>query len=285
MPQLSDCDSFASSFDWAHRTPFESGSFHMNQSFRQPLERSFLRLGVANPLQNRVLAVALVAFVFAPAPNASAQYSPLPYSNYNWNNYTGMMNYNYDYSRYGLPGVGVSPWDPILQAQLNLGLKTARYNMYTAWASQAAGVANLYNQMAIAQAQQNAQNNQTMQPRYDMRNRLLRPAPPANPVPKPLPRNTVLKVNGDIIWPSPPPSSDTLDKNRFAAEAAIRVAVKEFEANGKASIQSVAEAKSQLFAYGKPMLEQLARSNRAEAQKMLTFFISLEHVLDELAGE
>jgi hypothetical protein len=285
MPQPSDCDSFASSFDSAHRISLEFGSFTMNRCSRLPADRPLFLLGRRHPLDAFVIAAALGAFVLTLAPAASAQYSPLPYSNYNWNDYSGMMNYNYDYSRFGLPGVGVSPWDPILQAQLNLGLKQARYNMYTAWANQAAGVANLYNQQAIAQAQQNAQNDQTMQPRYDMRNRLLRPAPPAQPVPKPLPRNKVLKVNGDIIWPSPPPSSDTLDKNRFAAEAAVRVAVKEFEANGKASVQSVAEAKSQLFAYGKPVLEQLARSNRAEAQNLLTFFISLEHVLDELAGE
>jgi hypothetical protein len=232
-----------------------------------------------------VIVAATFAFALAMGPAAFAQYSPLPYSNYNWNDYTGMMNYNYDYSRYGLPGVGVSPWDPILQAQLNLGLKTARYNMYTAWANQAAGVANLYNQQAIAQAQQNAQTQQTMQSRYDVRNRLLRPAQPATPLPKALPRNKVLKENGDIIWPSPPASSDTLDKNRFAAEAAVRVAVKEYESIGKASIQSVAEAKSQLFAYGKPVLQQLAGANRGEAEKLLTFFVSLEHVLDELAGE
>jgi hypothetical protein len=245
--------------------------------FRAALDRNWF--------PRRLLFVASAAFAFAAGGTASAQYSPLPYSNYNWNDYTGMMNYNYDYSRYGLPGVGVSPWDPILQAQLNIGLKTARYNMYTAWANQAAGIANLYNQQAIAQAQRNAQADQTMEPRYDVRNRMLRPAQPVAEVPKPLPRNKVLKSDGEVIWPSAPPSSDTLDKNRFAAEAAIRVAVKEFESNGKASIQSVSEAKSQLFAYGKPALQQLVRANRGEAEKLLTFFVSLEHVLDELTGE
>lgn len=235
------------------------------------------------PAGSLVLAISAVLFL-AIVPEASAQYSPLPYSDYNWNDYSGMMNYNYDYSRYGLPGVGVSPWDPIVQAQLNLGMMTAQYNMYNAWANQAAGIANLYNQQAIAQAQQNAQAEQAMHARYDVRNKVPRPAQPATQVPKPLPKNKVLKANGDVIWPSQPPSSETLDKNRFAAEAAIRVAVKEFEANGRASVQSVAEAKSQLFAYGKPMLQQLARANRGEAQKMLNFFISLEHVLDELAS-
>ena len=77
----------------------------------------------------------------------------------------------------------------------------------------------------------------------------------------------------------------TLDKSRSAAEAAIRVAVKEFEASGKASIQSVAEAKSQLLAYGKPALEQLVRANREEAKKLLKFLASLEQELNSLAGE
>jgi hypothetical protein len=100
-----------------------------------------------------------------------------------------------------------------------------------------------------------------------------------------LPRNEVLDKDGQVLWPSSLPSSETLDKAKAAAEAAIRVAVKEFEANGRASIQSVAEAKSQLFAYGKPALAQLVRANHDEAKKLLRFLASLEHVLDGLAGE
>ena len=65
------------------------------------------------------------------------------------------------------PGVGVSPWNPIVQAQLNLGLRTARYNMYSAWADQANAAANLYYQQAVAQSIQNEQ--QAMQARYDVR--------------------------------------------------------------------------------------------------------------------
>ena len=55
---------------------------------------------------------------YQPSPNY--QYGPIdPYG----------INYNYDYMRYGPPGVGVSPWNPIVQAQLNLGMRTARYNL------------------------------------------------------------------------------------------------------------------------------------------------------------
>jgi hypothetical protein len=232
-------------------------------------------------------AVAAAFLVLGAGRQGSAQSTPLPYSNYNWNNYTGMMNYNYDYSRYGLPGVGVSPFDPIVQAQLNLGLRTARYNMYNAWANQAAGAANLYNQQAIAQAMKNAQQQQqAVPPRYDVRQRVPRPVPPAEtPAPKLLPRNEVLQSDGQVLWPSSASTSGELGQKRAAAEAAIRVAVKEFEASGKATIQSVAEAKSLLFAYGKPALEATASKSRATTRNLLKFFKSLEQVLDSLAGE
>jgi len=208
-----------------------------------------------------------------------------PYSNYNWNSYNGLPYYNPGYAQYGLPGIGVSPWDPIVQAQLNLGLRTARYNMYSSWADRSNAAANLYYQQAMAQAIKNRQQELALQPRYDVRQRVPRPVSPADTrTPKPLPRNEVLKNDGEVLWPSVAPSSATLDKSKAAAEAAIRVAVKEFEANRKASIQSVAEAKSQLVAYGKPALEQLVRSSRDDAKQLLTFLASLERVLDTLAG-
>jgi hypothetical protein len=236
----------------------------------------------------RTIAVALsaIAFVLGTTGRAAAQSTAGPYSNYNWNTYYGMPYYNPGYAQYGFPGVGVSPWNPIVQAQLNLGLKTARYNMYSSWADQSNAAANLYYQQAMAQAIQNQQAQQALQPRYDVRTRAPRPVPPAEPsTPKSLPKSEVLGSDGRVLWPAAAPSSETLDKSKAAAEAAIRVAVKEFEGGGKATIQSVAEAKSMLFAFGKPALEQLARANREEAKKLLKFFASLEQVLNSLAGE
>jgi hypothetical protein len=217
---------------------------------------------------------------------ARAQSAAGPYPNYNWNAYYGMPYYNPGYAQYGYPGVGVSPWDPIVQAQLNLGLKTARYNMYSSWADQSNAAANLYYQQAMAQAIRNQQAQQTLQPRYDVRTREPRPvSDAATKTPKMLPKNEVLGSDGRVLWPASIPSSEELDKAKAAAEAAIRVAVKEFEANGKATVQSVAEAKSLLFAYGKPALQQLARANREDARKLLKFLASLEQVLNSLAGE
>lgn len=232
------------------------------------------------------LAVATGCLVFGWDRAGAAQTTAGPYSNYNYNSYPGPIYYNQGYAQYGLPGVGVSPWDPIVQAQLNLGMRTARYNMYSSWADQSNAAANLYYQQAVAQSIKNEQQQQAMQPRYDVRLRTPRPAQASESnEPKLLPRNNLLKSDGAVIWPETAPSSNMLDKSRSAAEAAIRVAVKEFEADGKASTQSVAEAKSQLFAYGKPALQQLVRTDRDDAKKLLKFLASLEHMLDGLAGE
>jgi hypothetical protein len=244
------------------------------------------RFRVTPHTSRAAVALAIAALTLGTSEEARAQSTAGPYSNYNWNTYYGMPYYNPGYGQYGFPGVGVSPWNPIVQQQLNLGLKTARFNMYSAWADQSNAAANLYYQQAMAQAIQNQQAQQALQPRYDVRTRAPKPVPPdESSTPKSLPKNEVLGSDGRVLWPAPIPSSETLDKSKAAAEGAIRVAVKEFEGSGKATIQSVGEAKSLLFAFGKPALEQLARANREEAKKLLRFFASLEQVLNSLAGE
>jgi hypothetical protein len=217
---------------------------------------------------------------------SQTQALPGPYTSYNANQYAGPIYYNPGYAQYGLPGVGVSPWNPIVQAQLNLGMRTARYNMYSAWADQSNAAANLFYQQAVAQQLQNQQHLQAMHTRYDVQTRAPRPISNVNPEAKKLlAKGDVLKSSGEVAWPTNIPTSESLDKSRSAAEAAIRVAVKEFEADGKASIQSVAEAKSELLDFGKPALEQLVHENRWEANKLLKFLASLETALNSLAGE
>jgi hypothetical protein len=239
--------------------------------------------------------LAAICLLACTAREVPAQNTPGPNSNYNWNysgpqnynwGYSGMPYYNPTYAQYGIPGVGVSPWDPIVQAQLNLGMKTARYQMYDAWANQMNAAANLYNQQAIAQAMQNAQHQNAVPPRYDVRQRVPRVAPASDQrAPRLLARNEVLKDNGDVLWPDSAPTEGAFGPTRTSAEAAIKEAFKEYQANGRASIQSVAEAKSMLFAYGKPVLEESVQSGRAQARRLLTFFTSLERVLNSLAGE
>jgi hypothetical protein len=202
-----------------------------------------------------------------------------------YGSYGGVLSYNPTYSQYGLPGVGVSPWNPIVQAQLNLGMKTARYQMYSGWANQSNAAANLFYQQALAQQQRNSQQSMAVPPRYDVRQRVPRPVSSSTDAPKMLPKNAVLRGDGAVIWPATVPTDAKLEPSKAAAEAAIRVAVKEYEADGKASIQSVSEAKSLLFAYGKPTLEQASWSSRTTGRKLLDFFRSLEQTLDKLADE
>jgi hypothetical protein len=210
-----------------------------------------------------------------------------PYQNYNANQYAGPIYYNPGYAQYGLPGVGVSPWNPIVQAQLNLGMRTARFNMYSAWADWANAGANLYYQQAVNQQIQNSRLMQApIEPKYDVATRTPRMATqPKEEAKKVLSRSDVLKPDGQVIWPEFAPSNSELDKARSAADAAIRIAVKDFETTGKASIASVAEAKSQLIAYGVPALSQLNKANHEEAKTMLKFLSDLERVLNSLAGE
>ena len=112
---------------------------------------------------------ALAIALFSGTSRAQLPYQATP--NYNWGAGDPYgINYNADYMRYGLPGVGVSPWNPMVQAQLNLGMKTVRYEMYNAWSAQMYQAANLYNQQAIAQQIENEnQMQQAMEPRYDVR--------------------------------------------------------------------------------------------------------------------
>jgi hypothetical protein len=236
-----------------------------------------------------VLGLAAAAMSFAAGTSLPAQPVAGPYERSNWGQYYWSPTYNpaTGYAMNGVPGIGVSPWNPIVQSQLNLGLRMARYNMYSAWADQGNAAANLYYQQAMAQSIANAQQQQQLvPPRYDIHTRQPAPASSSESVAqKHLPRNQVLAQDGTVLWPESMPASEVLDRKRIAAQSAIRVAVKEFEQNGKATIQSIAEAKSELFAYGKPVLEQLVRANRDEAKKLLKFFASLEQVLNELAGD
>jgi hypothetical protein len=197
------------------------------------------------------------------------------------------LNYNASAMSYGLPGVGVSPWSPIVQAQLNLGMRTARYNMYNAWTASNYQAANLYNQQAVAQALQNQKMMATMEPRYDVRTQ--EPAPSVantgeNQGFKPLPKSQVFSPDGKVLWPSTAPTSGEFGKERAAADAAILATVQEFASTRRATIASVSEAKERLYAYGKPALRDLNRESRADAVTLLRFLASLELILDAMAG-
>ncbi|MGC8641932.1 MAG: hypothetical protein ACP5XB_18860, partial [Isosphaeraceae bacterium] len=224
-------------------------------------------------LQAAVFGLSLL--FFAGSATAQLPYQATPYYNWGAGDPYG-LNYNADYMRYGLPGVGVSPWNPIVQAQLSLGMEAARYEAYNAWTARMYQAANLYNQQAITQQLANErQMQQAMEPRYDVRQRTPRPPRTREPAgATPLPRNQVLSPEGSVLWPGRAPADAELGKSRAAAEAAIKIAVKEYTANGRATVQSIVEAKERLAAYGKPALQKLADANMEAARNLLRFLTS-----------
>jgi hypothetical protein len=227
-----------------------------------------------------LLAIATLLLVFGSGRSAAAQGAAGPYTNYNWNRYYGPLYYNPGYAQYGLPGVGVSPWNPIVRAQLDLGLTTARYNMYSGWADEANAGANLFYQQSVGQSIQNRK--QATQARYDLRHRvpeLIGFAPGALRL---LPPNDVIENDGTVVWPASAPSSRSLDRARSAAEEAIRIAVRDYVRYGKATIERVTDAKIRLAAYGIPVLAELKRSNLEDAERFLDHLKRLERVLNDL---
>lgn len=228
------------------------------------------------------LAAATIVAGLAFAGDARAQYVPGPYSNYNWN-YYGPMNYRYGFERYGMGGGYVSPYDPMVQAQMNAQARMAQQQRANAW-TQDAAAANLFNRQAMAQAQRSAQQ-RAVTPRYDVRKRTPKTGSKPGDAPRLLPRDQVLQKDGRVIWPAAAASDGESARSRAAVEAAIRTVVREYQADGKATVRSVAEAKNQLLAYGMPQLERLAGTDRAAEKKLLTFFRSLDRALDEMGGK
>ena len=150
-----------------------------------------------------------------------------------------------------------SQYNSMPQPQFNGGMGATPYDVYgpaAAGIDQGVGQ-NVQN--AALQAMQNQQQMQAMELRFDVRNMTPKTVQAkeraAN---KPLTRNQVLSSDGKVLWPGRAPSEGELGKSRAAAEAAIKVAYKEFKADGKASVQNVVEAKELLYAYGHPALEK-----------------------------
>jgi hypothetical protein len=229
------------------------------------------------------LTIAALLLALESGHQAAAQGTAGPYSNYNWNRYRGPIYYNQGYAQYGLPGVGISPWNPIVEAQLNVGLMTARYNFYSSMADEANAAANLYYQRSVGQALQNER--QAMERWRDARSRSAQAGSSGPNERALLPRNEVLSPDGTVLWPPTASSRGSLGQTRRAAEAAIRIAVREFVSGGSTTTRSVVAAKIQLLAYGRPALTQLMRADRGEAENLLRFLASLEQVLSELAEE
>ncbi len=222
--------------------------------------------------------------ITAGASGQAQQFPNQGTANYNWGIPYG-SNYNYGFMRYGQGEFGGSPYNPMAQSQLNVGMGPAPYDVYGTAPDETYQGSNQNIQEAAALAMQNQRQMQAMELRFDVRKRTPRTVQSkerqAN---KLLNRNQVLSSDGKVLWPTKAPSDGELGKSRAAVDAAIQVAYKEFKSGGKASVQNVVEAKELLYSYGHPALGKAAGQSRQAAQGLLHFLSSLERAIDSLGG-
>jgi hypothetical protein len=222
--------------------------------------------------------------ITAAASSLAQQFPNQGTANYNWGVPYG-SNYNYGFMRYGQGGFGSSPYNPMAQSELNFGTGPIPYDVYGRGPAEVYQGANQNIQEAATQAMQNQRQMQAMELRFDVRKRTPRNVQSKERLAtKLLTRNQVLSSDGKVLWPSKAPNDGELGKSRAAAEAAIKVAYKEFKAGGKASVQNVVEAKEQLYSYGHPALDKAAGQSRQAAQGLHHFLSSLERAIDSLGG-
>ncbi len=222
--------------------------------------------------------------VTAAASSQAQQFPGQGTANYNWGVPYG-SNYNYGFMRYGQGGFTGSAYNAMPQPQYNAGMGTSPYDVYGTPGTQVYQGANPNLNEAAVQAMQNQQQMQAMELRFDVRKRTPRTVQAkqrqAN---KLLPRNQVIAADGKVLWPSKAPNDGELGKSRAAAEAAIKLAYKEFKADGKASVHNVVEAKELLYAYGHPAIDKAAGQSLKAAQSLHHFLTSLERAIDSLGG-
>ncbi len=219
----------------------------------------------------------------AGASSEAQQFPGQGTANYNWGVPYG-SNYNYGFMRYGQGGFGAGYY-PMAQPQFNSGMGPTPYNVYGTPGAEVYQGTNQNLDDAAAQAMQNQQQMQAMELRFDVRKRTPRTVQAKQrQAKKLLTRNQVLAADGKVLWPSKAPNDGELGKSRAAAEAAIKVAYKEFKAGGKASVQNVVEAKELLYAYGHSALDKAAGQSLKAAQSLHHFLSSLERAIDSLGG-
>ncbi|GIW88539.1 MAG: hypothetical protein KatS3mg108_2863 [Isosphaeraceae bacterium] len=90
--------------------------------------------------------------------------------------------------------------------------------------------------------------------------------------------------DGRVIWPEAAPTAGDLAEKRQAADDAIRLALSNFRATGRASVATITSAIRSLVNYANPAIEQLRRDDPASVFAFRDFVLSLDRGLRTLAG-
>lgn len=92
-------------------------------------------------------------------------------------------------------------------------------------------------------------------------------------------------TDGTIDWPRDAPDAGTLGSARAEVEQAVKIVRAQVQSRGRATVQSIGEAKQRLVHYGQPALAEVrsARSG-AVADVFHYFLLFLHQSLDHAAG-
>ncbi|CAN5907607.1 hypothetical protein BH23PLA1_BH23PLA1_31570 [soil metagenome] len=106
-------------------------------------------------------------------------------------------------------------------------------------------------------------------------------APMARPV---LPITSFFDPNQELVWPADAPTAGDLGSLRNISDDASRVVLMQFEADGRAKLASVTDARLRLLDYGQPALSEIReRSTPRIADAFHLFLLSLYDSLGQAA--
>jgi hypothetical protein len=105
-------------------------------------------------------------------------------------------------------------------------------------------------------------------------------AAPASPAPKTVKLPSFFDPADRLVWPSDAPVDGELAVSRTDSDVASLAVLKELRGTGSAEIETAADARARLLAYGRPALQHLrATSSPAVAEGFHAFLLSLYDAL------
>ena len=210
-------------------------------------------------------------------------------SGYGGFGYGGYGGYGLGYGGYGLGAIafgGITPYDAVVMRQEQAMLTMGRYNYMNAQSTQAYSAAQLYQQQAISTALSNYKTVAEMRDRYSPTK--VKPSSAVTVVDpragKVVSREQLISPDGRVLWPNSTPKADSLDASKAAFEDAAHNVMLEFNDQGRARVQDVADAKARLLAYAQSALK-IARSsaNQKNSTQFWAFLYDVEQILDGMA--
>lgn len=172
--------------------------------------------------------------------------------------------------------------DPV-ERQQRIALANSRYDLQTAQTAKAYAEANYFQQQAMAAAQQNEPETPPapVREKYNVRTTTARSRPRASTAAPKVPLDQLMTPEGQIKWPAAAPA----DAARARVDDAIGAIAKQFKQDGKASVQSVNEARDALYAFGLPALADVRKTKPSSGPEFKDFLNGLDAALTGMAGK